>query len=121
MASQLADTCQPPPSKRLRGVSEAPEAVSECPGSCFESPIDDSNTFDCLDGKENDDMSENLTRICLFVDKNQNGVDFFSQSTHTGPNRPSWQIDFVLPDDFVFKCPPDLSTFSSQQQQQQQR
>ena len=51
MASQLADTCQPPPSKRLRGVSEDPEAVSECPVSCLESPISDPSTFDCLEGK----------------------------------------------------------------------
>ena len=52
MASQhqLADPCLRP-LKRLRTSSEGPKVDPECHGSYQESPIDDSNAFDCLDGK----------------------------------------------------------------------
>jgi hypothetical protein len=65
MASHLAaETCEPP-AKRLKVVSETIQTDPECSGPCLETPLDDSDAFDNLNGKFRPFVSRNISRVRL--------------------------------------------------------
>ena len=91
MASQVAaDSCEPPV-KRLKVVSETIQTDPECPLSCLESPLDDSNTFDDLHGKFRGFIDEKCFWVKAFGLKTKM-ASFFAKVRRRGCVDKLWQV-----------------------------